>query len=362
MASSPASTPAPPRPDLVARGDGGVVAFREMLESTRISVETSLSELFETKLAEATAHGDDVRALVEATRSLTLRGGKRLRAAMAVAGAHAAAGDDIPLDEVRRLGVALELLQSFFLIHDDFMDDDELRRGGPTVHVMLARRLGTAKLGASSAILAGDFAATLAHEMIAGAPSNVARLFARVEQDAIFGQQLDLLARTEDIERVHTLKTGSYTVEGPVALGAESVGATAACRAAIHAYAAPLGVAFQLRDDILGTFGSPAETGKPAGNDLRAGKRTALIAEAESRVSAGDRTLLDRVLGDAGAPDAAIEEVRHMLTSSGSLDAVETRITHLLEQARAELVSPALHPTGARLLDGAAVALTARRS
>jgi geranylgeranyl diphosphate synthase, type I len=355
------SSPLPPARSADS-GATAVRAFQEMLERTRVSVETSLTALFETKLTEASAHGPDVRALVEATRSLTLRGGKRLRAAMAIAGAHAAAGNDFPMDQVRRLGVALELLQTFFLVHDDWMDNDDLRRGGPTVHVMLAAQLGSKQLGASSAILAGDFAATLAHEVIAGAPSHVALLFARIQQDAIYGQQLDLLARTEDIERVHTLKTGSYTVEGPVALGAERAGASAACRAAIHAYAAPLGVAFQLRDDILGTFGSPEETGKPAGNDLRAGKRTALIAEAETRLSATERARLASVLGHADSSDDAIAEIRAILTSSGSLAAVETRITGLLASALAVLDSPALHPAGAELLAGAAVALTARRS
>jgi geranylgeranyl diphosphate synthase, type I len=355
-------TSSPLAPDRPLEGGAAVRAFQEMLERTRVSVESSLAALFETKLAEASAHGGDVRALVDATRSLTLRGGKRLRAAMAIAGAHAAAGDDFPLDEVRRLGVALELLQTFFLVHDDWMDNDDLRRGGPTVHVMLAATLGSKQLGASSAILAGDFAATLAHEVIAGAPANVALLFARIQQDAIYGQQLDLLARTEDIERVHTLKTGSYTVEGPVALGAERAGASVACRAAIRAYAGPLGIAFQLRDDILGTFGSPEETGKPAGNDLRAGKRTALIAEAENRLDDAGRRRLAAVLGDADASNEAIDDVRQILTASGSLAAVEERITGLLATAREALVSPGLHPTGAELLDGAAVALTARRS
>lgn len=336
--------------------------FSRLLTAVRADVETSLHAVFERKLADTRPYGPDVVALVEATRSLTMRGGKRFRAALVAAGAKAAGGSDDDLRGAARIGVALELLQTFLLVHDDWMDDDDVRRGGPTVHVMLTKALGSAKLGAASAILAGDFAAALAQEAMVGAPVNVLALFARIQQDAVYGQQLDLLARAEDIERVHALKTGSYTVEGPVALGAEQAGASAACRAAIHAFAMPIGVAFQLRDDLLGTFGTPQETGKPAGNDLRAGKRTALVAEALPLLDADGRRSFDAVFGDARATDEAVAEAARSLAKCGAVELVEARVAELYREARVALRSPDLHPEGARLLGGAALALTARRA
>lgn len=350
-------------PSLQGPDDAALLAeFSTLLRSVRGEVEASLAAIFERKLAETAQHGPDVVALVEATRSLTMRGGKRFRAALVLAGAIAARGSDIDRAGAARIGVALELLQTFLLVHDDWMDEDEMRRGGPTVHVMLARHLGSAKLGAASAILAGDYAAALAQEAMAGAPVNVLSLFSRIQQDAVYGQQLDLLARTEDIERVHALKTGSYTVEGPVALGAEQANASPECRAAIHAFAAPLGIAFQLRDDILGTFGTPEETGKPAGNDLRAGKRTALVAEALPRLDEAGRAAFDAVFGKADASDPAIARASRALSECGAVQAVEARVDQLLLEARAALRSPSIHPEGARLLAGAALAMTARRA
>lgn len=352
-------TTSPPVP---AAADGALLAeFGALLEAVRTPLEASLSALFDRKLAETAPHGPDVVALVEATQSLTMRGGKRLRAALVAAGARAAGAGTREDVGVARIGLALELLQTFLLVHDDWMDDDDLRRGGPTVHVMLTRRYGSSKLGASSAILVGDYAAALAQEAMVGASARVLALFARIQQDAVYGQQLDLLARTEDIERVHALKTGSYTVEGPVALGAEQASATPACRAAIHAFAGPLGIAFQLRDDLLGTFGTPEQTGKPAGNDLRAGKRTALVAEALPRFSTDARASFDRAFGRADATEADLASAARALEASGAVDAVEARIQELLGTAREALASADLHPDGARLLHGAALALTGRR-
>src|SRR5205823_1606576 len=150
------------------------------------------------------------------------------------------------------------------------------------------------------AILASDLTWGMALETLAGLDArpervvDVIRRFCAVHEDVVVGQALDLFARAEDVEAMHALKTGSYTVRGPLVLGAALAGASPETMGALETFAAPVGVAFQLRDDLLGTFATTAETGKPEGGDLRAGKRTAVIVEAERLLDAAGRRALDR--------------------------------------------------------------------
>ena len=219
------------------------------------------------------------------------RGGKRFRPALLAAswvacggGEGDAAEPELP-QAVLDAGCAWELLQAYFLIHDDWMDGDDTRRGGPSVHVQLAAHHDDAQLGAASAILAGDLACALAHRILleADAPADVVRAasaaFARVHEEVVLGQAIDLTLAAADraaVERMHALKTGSYTVRGPLEVGAVIARGSSDAHAALDRYARPLGVAFQLRDDLLGAFGDASATGKPVGGDVRSRKRTAL--------------------------------------------------------------------------------------
>jgi geranylgeranyl diphosphate synthase type I len=189
-----------------------------------------------------------------------MRGGKRLRPAALYAGFRAVSADASP-DRTLDASAALELLQTYFLIQDDWMDGDEQRRGGPAVHVALAQKRGDVQLGASLAFLAADLASGFAWELLSVAPFPQGRLrealaiFGRTHFEVICGQQLDLLGH-DDIALVHQLKTGSYTVRGPLCLGALLAGASAAQLEALERFGAPLGLAFQLRDDLLSAFGA----------------------------------------------------------------------------------------------------------
>jgi geranylgeranyl diphosphate synthase type I len=250
--------------------------------------------------------------------------------------------------------VAIELLQTYLLIQDDWMDGDATRRGGPSVHAIL---------GPPRAILSSDFTWGLALQVLTkiSAPPPLAirmiQRFAEIHEDVVIGQHLDLLGRAEDVEAMHNLKTGSYTVRGPLALGALLAGAPEGTLAALDRYGAPLGVAFQLRDDLLGTFGTPAVTGKPVGNDLRAGKRTALLAEAESRVDAKGREAIARAFGRADASDADVEIATGAITASGARASVEARLATLCQKGEALAADLPLAPAARSLLAGAAAAL-----
>jgi geranylgeranyl diphosphate synthase type I len=235
----------------------------------------------------------------EALSGFVLSGGKRLRPTFAWWGWRGAGGHpDYPeAPAVVRAISALELIQACALIHDDLMDASATRRGRPTVHVEFARRhveagwRGTpARFGAAAAILLGDLALAWADDMLRAAalpPDALSRALVPWEAmrtEVLGGQFLDVLYQASGDPtpraalQIDRFKTAAYTVERPLHVGAALGGAGPELVAAYRRFGADIGVAFQLRDDQLGVFGDPAVTGKPAGDDLREGKRTLLQA------------------------------------------------------------------------------------
>ena len=337
--------------------------FPALLAAVRPAIEERLTALWDARIADLRRHGPEVTAMASAARDLTLRGGKRYRAALMAAAYGGLAPVGSPLEPALQAGAALELLQTYLLIQDDWMDGDLTRRGGPAVHAALGQQLGDAHLGACSAMLASDLTWNLAFELLSSIelPASpvlaTIRTFVRMHEDVVVGQQIDMIGRAEDVEAMHALKTGSYTVRGPLALGAALAGAPAETRAALDRFAAPLGVAFQLRDDLLGTFGSTGETGKPVGNDIRAGKRTAILAEADARLSPAGREALAKAFGRASATDAEVIAATEALDACGARGAVSARLDRLCREA-ADLASALpLAPPSPALLAGAAAIL-----
>lgn len=363
MLTQPSERPGASSP---LQGESSGPDFRVFLRETRDEVDLRLTRLFDEKRPRAASLGADVLAMYDAAVSLTLRGGKRLRPALIVASHLACGGADS--SAAIDAGVALELLQTYMLIHDDWMDRDDLRRGGPSVHALLVRHHGDVARGEASAILAGDYTSALAQEAMASMKIEPAiaikavSFFAKIQQDVVFGQQLDLSGRSEDVEIMHSLKTGAYTVRGPLLLGAILANASAEQVDTLERFGGPLGVAFQLRDDLLGTFGSSEETGKPSGSDLRAGKRTAVIAEAERRLQGASRDTVMQVLGNASASDDQVADAVRALVACGAKDAVEARLVELVDEALSYLNQGGLSAAGVSLLAGAARAISVRRS
>jgi geranylgeranyl diphosphate synthase type I len=284
-----------------------------------------------------------------------------------MAAAFEACGGTMPSEAVILAGVAIELLQAYLLIHDDWMDGDEVRRGGPSVHAMLRSAWRDVHMGDAGAILAGDFGSALAQEAIVAMPvvperiTETMRVFARVQREVIVGQILDLRG-VGRVEAMHDLKTGSYTVRGPLAMGAILAGASPEQRAALDRFAAPLGIAFQLRDDLLGTFGDPKTTGKPAGGDLRSGKRTALIdALREANDAEGERLFAKvKGRGDQATDDEVSALVVHLAATARPR--VEARLKELLDEAERVLASAPFAARGKSALEGAVLALGERES
>jgi geranylgeranyl diphosphate synthase type I len=304
-------------------------------------VEARIRGFFEEKRAEATEMAEDSVELVDAVFELTLRGGKRLRP-IVVEAAHRAIRPSGDPDATVDVGAAIEMLQTFLLVHDDWMDGDEDRRGGRSVWAKLRDRHGDAHLGASLAILAGDLAAVYAHELLFGAPfpaearDEALSTFLRMEREVFFGQQLDLVG-SDRVERMYDLKTASYTTRGPLRLGALLAGAGGETLEALDRFARPLGIAFQLRDELLGTFGDPAVTGKPAGNDLRAGKRTVAVEAMRAHGSREQLAAVERAFGRRDATEAELAAATEALVAAGARARVEARLEERLAEARNEL-------------------------
>ena len=300
-----------------------------------------------------------------------LAGGKRLRPAFCYWGWRAAGGQDSAgrADDGRILtaAAALELLHVSALVHDDVMDRSETRRGQPAVHTVFAARhaaggwRGSAdSFGTGAAILLGDLLLAWTGELLraSGLPAAALRRGQAVLDamctEMIAGQYLDLLGQAagtgtvESALAVVRYKSAKYTVERPLLLGAAlapavtgATGSTAETEgrvaAACSAYGIPLGVAFQLRDDVLGVFGDPAETGKPVIGDLREGKRTVLVAMARDRADAEQASILRRLLGHPQLDEAAAAQVRAVLTGTGALAACEQLIRDSVREALAAL-------------------------
>lgn len=330
-------------------------------------MDTRLAGLLDAKMDEARAHGPEVVDMVRALRDLCLRGGKRLRAGLLVA-AYRTVSPDADLEPALDAGVAVELLHAYLLIHDDWMDEDAVRRGGPAVHTMLARKYRSAKLGVRSAVLVGDLGNAYAAEALSRVEAPADRLsraltaFAQMQSDAVAGQQLDVVARKADIERTYALKTSSYTVAGPLRMGAVLAGSDTEFIGELERFALPVGIAFQLRDDLLSAFGDPAATGKPFANDIRSGKRTLLMQLALAQASRGDQKILRRAWGNPDATKKQLSDAVKALETSGARKAVEERIETYGARAMDAVQSLRVPDSRRELLRGAVLALMDRWS
>lgn len=295
-------------------------------------------------LASAAAAAEDAPELYAEIRRSLGAGGKRLRPAFCLMGYRAGRGDD--LERAAGAAAALELLHAFALMHDDVMDRSPLRRGVDATHIALAGlpelEGDLTRFGESAAILAGDMAMVLADALwwdSVGAQPAPNREYHLMREEVIAGQFLDLRASVsgevtaERSRRISVLKSGRYTVERPLLIGATLADADEETLAVLRAYGPPVGEAFQLRDDILGAFGDPQTTGKDAFGDLREGKKTRLIAFAREIADRRQHATLDRWLGRDDLSAEGADALRTVLRETGAVDRVLEVIEGLLTRA-----------------------------
>ncbi|MGH9210641.1 MAG: polyprenyl synthetase family protein [Acidimicrobiales bacterium] len=318
-------SPAPAPPSLAA------VAAR---------VDERIQRLFDAELARWQAVDPNLAAPLRSLQRLVGSGGKRVRPAFCHWGFVGAGGDpDDP--RVVDAGAAFELLHAFALVHDDVMDGSDTRRGEVTAHVEFGERhrrggwLGEARrFGEGVAILVGDLSYVYADLLLDNANRpEVAAVWHELRLELNVGQYLDLLGTAQSdrdpalARRIARYKSGKYTIERPLHLGAALAGGLDRLRSALSAYGDPLGEAFQLRDDVLGVFGDAELTGKPVGQDLHEGKPTPLLATA-TRLARGDQA---EILGLVGRDlsEGDVQAIQQVIVETGALDEAERRIAEL---------------------------------
>jgi len=357
--------------------NGDTVVFAAADAALIARVDAELAAFLDERAGSLAAVGAELAPVADAAQSLVLDGGKRLRPRFAYWGWRAvrpAEDDDAALI---RAAAALELVHVCALVHDDLMDSSATRRGMPAAHTRFAEMHREAhwggnseSFGSAAAILLGDLLLSWADTLFArsGLDGRTRVVYDDMRQLVMAGQYLDVLVQVRrdynpgDALRVAEFKTSKYTVECPLHLGATAAGAEEDVLAALSAYAIPIGEAFQLRDDVLGVFGDPAITGKPAGDDLREGKQTLLVALAMQSASTPQAAILRAGLGDRGLDDSGVAQLRQVIVETGALSLVEERITDRAEQGRRALDNPVLRDDARAALDALALAATQRRT
>ncbi len=346
----------------------------------RSDIELTLQEFVSAQASWLDALGPDAQRLVEHART-SVSGGKRFRAAFCWWGHRAVVQpEEEVLDRhaLLRACASLELLHASALVHDDYMDASDVRRGRPAAHrafERLHREQGWAasseQYGASAAILLGDLLLSWSDELLrtSGLPAErvleALRYFDLTRSEVVTGQFLDVSAQARganDVDTAMTVlryKSAKYSIERPLHIGAALAGASPEVISQLTRFGLPLGEAFQLRDDLLGVFGDPVVTGKPAGDDLVEGKRTVLVVLALDALPPAEAKLLDTSLGTPLDADR-VEQLRGLIDSSGARLQVEAVISELTERSLAALARAEITDHARGVLTGLAAEATQR--
>ena len=335
------------------------------LHKLRAEIDQKMEAFFAEKISDTNKDAPEALPLAKVVNEFTMRRGKRVRPLMTIAGHSSITGN---LDDPRliKASLSVELLQSYLLIQDDWMDGDKLRRGKPSVHAGLLSDYPSAHTANSIAILVSDLASAFAEELLidsgfeSEACCRAMRSYSKMHQDVIYGQYLDV-AGTGAIELVHHLKTASYTVTGPLLIGAELALANDEQRDTLRKFGDKLGLAFQLKDDLIGTFGKSTSTGKADDNDLKSGKRTALVDELLRRLDEREAQEIRTLFGQSQISDENVQQLRELMIDKEVESTIESKAQALSREAIEILDSSQLQDPGKNLLLELSEMLTNRK-
>ena len=301
------------------------------MNDVKLRIDDELSSFFSSKLDEA---NDPLSVeIVEMIRDFTMNGGKRVRPLLIIMGHDLFSKND---DRMLKASIAIELTQTYLLIHDDIMDQSDVRRGKPSFHVEAENRIlkgipGSKRISENLAIVAGDLAESYSHEILfdSGLGNmevlNASDELAKIVETTGYGQLLDIYSSIsedfaqKDLMRLHLWKTAKYTIEGPLMMGAK-LSAKYAGPESLSYFGYLLGVAFQLHDDVLGLFGDENVTGKSIKNDVNEGKKTLLMLKAIENSTPEDASFIRKCLASGDVSDEDFEKLRNIVRDSGSYD------------------------------------------
>ncbi len=324
------------------------MSIANILEHYKEKIEFRLKTFLDEKISEAEKISDSSGEIMQYIKDFNLRGGKRIRSILIIMAYKSLGGKNE--NTIIDIAVSAELMQSFLLIHDDIIDDDDLRRGGPTFHRIYAEKYkgcdNPKNFGESMAIIAGDLLASFGNEIISKSAFDeekklkLLQKFNKIVKLTGYGEIIDILSglktnvTEQDILKMHRLKTAIYTIEGPLHMGAIAAGASDEQLKTLTNYAIPLGQAFQIKDDILGMFGSEVKLGKPADSDIKEGKKTLLIIKAIENSSDENKKFIRHCLGKKEITSEGLSKLREILKKSGALDYSKELSEKLVNKAK----------------------------
>ncbi|MFC1756499.1 polyprenyl synthetase family protein [Patescibacteria group bacterium] len=313
------------------------VDTQKVLEDFRKKINIEIAKHLDKAISEAKKKDVLITDALRYVKKFTLAGGKRLRAALMYYGYLAVDGKD--KQRMLETAVSIELIHVFLLIHDDIMDRDKKRHGVDTVsfkYQKLGKRISPTRdyehFGNSIAIVIGDMIGAIGSQIIFDSGFDTKLVFkalSRLQEIVsmtVIGQSKDVYleyrgkATEKDILTMYEYKTAKYTIEGPLHLGASLGGANEKILQNMSRYAIPIGVAFQIQDDILGIFGSERKMGKAIGSDIREGKQTILVAKALDLASKKQKEKMVRIFGKENLSGNDIKDFQEIIRETGSLD------------------------------------------
>jgi geranylgeranyl diphosphate synthase, type I len=306
----------------------------EELTKYKVVIENELKRFFKFKKLEVKKLHPELLPFVEAFSEFTLRGGKRLRGLLVIS-SYIGCGGKI-CNDIIKVAASVEIIHSYLLVHDDIMDNDDIRRNGPTLHKIFERNYGCKEIGNVFGIIIGDLGYNFGMEMILDTHFNEKRKLLAFKEIILmikrccYGQIMDVIGSVKKVDEnfvqfIHQYKTAYYTMSGPICIGALLAGCNKDDIKLLSEIGIKLGLAFQLRDDILGVFGTERELGKPIGSDLIEGKKTMLIIKANN-------SYINEKLGSK-LSRSEIEKIKKLIIDSGSLEYSEKIIKKLLSDA-----------------------------
>ncbi|MDO8529416.1 MAG: polyprenyl synthetase family protein [bacterium] len=328
--------------------------FQETLDDFKRKVNIELEAFFNKTIKDTTQKDEFIADSLRYVKKLTLSGGKRLRAALMYYGYLACGGKEEK--EMIKTSVSIELIHIFLLIHDDIIDRDLKRHGVDTIHHTYEKigkkifsQSDNEHFGKSMAIIIGDMIGALGNQIIFNSsfnPELVVKALSKLQSIVsltVIGQSQDLYieykrkATEKEILKMYENKTAKYTIEGPLQLGAILGRASDETLKKIGNYAIPIGIAFQIQDDILGIFGSEEKMGKSVGADIKEGKQTILLSKAGEKANKEQKKNLERIFGNQSITKKEVGEFRKIIIETGSLEYAKNLSTELISGGKREL-------------------------
>ncbi len=334
-------------------------------------VDPEIEKYFERIIREAEGKDAIVTEALRYVRKIILAGGKRLRPAFMYYGYLAAGGRE--KEKIIKTSIGIELIHAFLLIHDDIIDKDKKRHNLDTVNFRyeklgkkIFRRTEPEHFGNSMAVIFGDMVAAMGNQIIFSSdfsPVLVVKALHKLQtiiSATVVGQARDIYMEyrkgttEKEVLKMYEYKTAKYTIEGPLHLGAILAGADDKLLKTFSAYAIPVGIAFQIQDDILGIFADEKKLGKPVGSDVRQGKYTLLVARAFEKAGGKQKNIIKNILGKNNLTKNELEVFRNIIVETGALDYAQNMAVKLANQGKRAIEKEKINPEAKEFLTGIA--------